>query len=160
MTSTKTALKVTTPSDREIEVTRQFNAPRRLVFDAHTKPELVRRWLLGPDGWTMPVCEIDLKIGGKFRYVWRNSEGFEMGMGGTFREITAPERIVHNEKFDEDWTNGETKVTTTFVEASGKTTMKLVIEYASAASRDGALKSNMTEGMSAGYDRLDTLLAP
>lgn len=159
MTSTKAALKISTPSDREIEITRQFNAPRRLVFDAHTKPELVRRWLLGPDGWTMPVCEIDLKVGGKFRYVWRNSEGHEMGMGGTFREIAAPERIVHNEKFDEDWTNGETKVTTTFAEASGKTTMKLVVEYASAAARDGALKSGMTEGMSAGYDRLDTLLA-
>src|SRR5271167_1955115 len=98
------ALKVTTPSDREIAMTRVFHAPRRLVFDAWTKPELVKQWLLGPPGWTMPVCEIDLRVGGTYRYVWRrDSDGSEMGMGGIFREIVPHERIVSTEVFDQAW---------------------------------------------------------
>src|SRR5258706_16283139 len=100
-------LKLATRGDREIVMTRTFNAPRTLVFDAFTKPELVRQWLLGPDGWSMPVCNIDLRVGGKYRYVWRHSSGNEMGMGGIFREIVAPERIVSTEKFDEAWDPGE-----------------------------------------------------
>ena len=95
-------LKVTTPSEREIVMTRVFDAPRQLLFEAHTKPDLVKRWLLGPPGWSMPVCEIDLRVGGKFRYVWRrDNDGTQMGMGGVYREIEAPERIVNTEKFDE-----------------------------------------------------------
>src|SRR5207249_2286098 len=91
-------LKVTTPSDREIVMTRVFDAPRKLVFDAHTKPDLVKRWLLGPPGWSMPVCEIDLRVGGKYRYVWRqDNDGTQMGMGGVYREIVAPEQTVNNE---------------------------------------------------------------
>src|SRR5207244_6018282 len=86
---TKTAaMKVTTPSDRELVMMRMFDAPRGMVFDALTQPDLVRRWLLGPPGWTMPVCEIDLRVGGQYRYVWRReSNGKEMGMGGVYREI-------------------------------------------------------------------------
>src|SRR5207247_8670465 len=100
-------LQLTTPSDREIAMTRVFDAPRKLVFDAHTKPELVKRWLLGPPGWSMPVCEIDLRVGGRFRYVWRrDNDGTQMGMGGVYREIVAPERIVNTEKFDEAWYPG------------------------------------------------------
>src|SRR6267378_5192290 len=100
-------LKLTPRGDREIVITRVFDAPRKLVFDAFTKPELVKQWLLGPDGWSMPVCEIDLKVGGKYRYVWRrDNDGTEMGMRGVFREIVAPERIVHTEKFDEAWYAG------------------------------------------------------
>ncbi len=83
-----TALEITTPSDREIVMTRVFDAPRDLVFDAYTKPELLKRWLLGPRGWSMPVCEIDLRVGGAYRYVWRRDpDGNEMGMGGVYREI-------------------------------------------------------------------------
>ena len=94
-------LKLTTRGDREIVITRAFDAPRKLVFDALTKPELIKQWLLGPDGWSMPVCEIDLKVGGKYRYVWRrDKDGTEMGMGGVYREIVAPERVVATEKFD------------------------------------------------------------
>lgn len=94
-------LKVTTPSEREIVMTRVFDAPRGLVFDACTKPELVQRWLLGPPGWTMPVCEIDLRVGGRYRYVWRRDrDGSEMAMGGVYREIERPGRIVHTELFD------------------------------------------------------------
>jgi len=91
MTNPET-LKVTAPGDREIVMTREFNAPRRMVFDAFTKPELVKQWLLGPPGWSMPVCEIDLKVGGAYRYVWRrDSDGTEMGMGGVYREIVPQE---------------------------------------------------------------------
>jgi uncharacterized protein YndB with AHSA1/START domain len=94
------ALNVTTLSDREILIARAFDAPRSLVFDCMSKPELVKRWLLGPPGWTMPVCEIDFRVGGRYRYVWRHSDGNEMGMGGVYREIVRPERIVHTERFD------------------------------------------------------------
>jgi uncharacterized protein YndB with AHSA1/START domain len=113
---------VSTPGDREVVVTRVFDAPRELVFDAFTKPELVKRWLLGPPGISMPVCDIDLRVGGRFRYVWRLPNGNDMGMGGVFREIVRPERLVHTELFDEDWTGGETLTTTTFAEKRGKTT--------------------------------------
>src|ERR1700716_3212460 len=107
---------VTTPSDREIAMRRVFNAPRKLVFDAWTKPELVRRWLLGPPGWTMPICEIDLKVGGAYRYVWRKEGVKDMGMGGVFRGIVPPERLVATEKFDDSWYSGEAVDTTVFVE--------------------------------------------
>jgi uncharacterized protein YndB with AHSA1/START domain len=96
------SFKVSTPSDREIRVTRDFDARRRLVFDAFTKPEHVRRWLLGPPGWTMPLCEIDLRVGGAYRYVWRSEQdGSQMALGGVFREITPVERLVATEKFDD-----------------------------------------------------------
>src|SRR5580693_4278438 len=101
-------LQVTTPSDREIRMTRIFDAPRRLVFDAFTKPALVKQWLLGPPGWSMPVCEIDLRVGGGYRYVWREDfGGAQMGVRGVFREIVAPERVVCTEVFDEAWYAGE-----------------------------------------------------
>ena len=153
------ALKVTTPTDREVVITRVFNAPRRLVFDAHTKPELVRRWLLGPPGWTMPICEIDLRVGGKYRYVWRGPKGESMGMGGVHREILAPARLVSTQLFDEDWTGGETVGTLVLTEQGGKTTLTQTVLYASKEARDGALRTGMTDGMEAGYVRLDELLA-
>jgi uncharacterized protein YndB with AHSA1/START domain len=154
----RTTLAVTTPSDREISMTRVFNAPRRLVFDAYTKPHLVSRWLLGPEGWTMPVCEIDLTVGGRYRYVWRHADGREMAMGGVYREIVVPERLVTTELFDEDWTGGETLSTLVLVEQGGRTTMTTTVLYASKHARDGALSSGMTDGVEAGYNRLDEVL--
>ena len=151
-------LNVATPSDREIEFTRSFDAPRALVFDAHTRPEWVRRWLLGPPGWTMPVCEIDLRVGGRYRYMWRSEAGADMGMGGTYREIRAPERLVTTELFDEDWTGGETIVTQDFAEQAGRTTLTMRVLYASRQARDGALKTDMSDGMESGYANLDALL--
>src|SRR5260370_18258160 len=115
------AFTVTTPSDRELVMTREFAAARGMVFDALTKPELVQRWLLGPPGWTMPVCEIDLRVGGKYRYVWRNAEGREMGMGGTFTEMVRPSRLVATESYDDHWTGGETLCTTELVAPRAKT---------------------------------------
>jgi len=152
-------LKVTTPSDREILITRAFDAPRSLVFDCMSKPELVRRWLLGPPGWTMPVCEIDFRVGGRFRYVWRRANGNELAMGGVYREIVRPERIVHTELFDEDWTGGETVGTSIFTEHGAKTALTMTILYTSKEARDGALRTGMTEGMTVSYDRLEALMA-
>jgi len=153
-------LKLTTPSDREIAMTRVFDAPRQLVFDAHTKPDLVRQWLLGPPGWSMPVCEMDVRVGGKYRYVWRHDrEGTEMGMGGVYREIVAPERIVNTEKFDESWYPGQAVDTLVLVEQRGKTTLTLTVRYESWEARDAVLKSGMESGVAASYDRLAELLA-
>jgi len=152
--------KLSTPSDREILVERDFDAPRSLVFDAFTRPDLVRRWLLGPDGWTMPVCQIDLRVGGAYRYVWRKeSTGAEMGMGGTFREIVPPQKLVITEKFDDAWYPGEAINTTTFEERSGVTTVRLVVTYESREARDIASRSGMERGMIAGFDRLEQVLA-
>lgn len=151
--------KVTTPSDLEIAMTRVFSAPRRLVFDALTKPELVRQWLLGPPGWSMPVCEIDLRAGGAFRYVWRHADGREMGMGGVFREIAPQERIVHTELFDEAWYAGEALVTSVLVEQSGKTTLTLTSRFETRETRNAVLKSGMESGVAVSYDRLEQLLA-
>src|SRR3954451_7210753 len=92
--------KIEPSGDLEVVMSRVFDAPRELVFEAISKPELVQRWLLGPEGWTMPVCQIDLKAGGQYRYIWRNRDGREMGISGTFREIVRPEKIVNTEKFD------------------------------------------------------------
>ena len=152
-------LTIATPTDTEVVITRDFDAPRDLVFDCHTKPALVRRWLLGPPGWTMPVCDIDLRVGGRYRYVWRSADGTEMGMGGIYREIVRPGLIVVNEIFDEDWTGGETTVTTKFEEEAGVTRSTVTVLYSSREARDAAGRSGMADGMEAGYQRLDGLLA-
>jgi uncharacterized protein YndB with AHSA1/START domain len=158
MTTTGT-LQLTTPTEREIVMTRVFDAPRRLVFDALTKPELVRRWLLGPPGWSMPVCEIDLRVGGSYRYVWRNDQGTEMGMGGVFVEIVPPERLVATEAFDQSWYPGEALDTTVLVEQGGRTTLTLTVLYESREARDAVIASDMERGVVASYDRLAALLA-
>jgi uncharacterized protein YndB with AHSA1/START domain len=140
-------------------MTRAFDAPRSLVFDAFTKPELVRRWLLGPDGWSMPVFEIDLRAGGSYRYLWRHVSGVEMGMGGVYREIVVPERLVSTEKFDESWYPGEAVGTIVLVEQGGRTTVTQTVLYESPEARAAVLKSPMEQGVTAGYDRLEELLA-
>jgi uncharacterized protein YndB with AHSA1/START domain len=152
-------LKVTTRGDREIVMTREFDAPRKLVFDAFTKPELIKQWLLGPPGWSMPICEVDLRVGGKYRYVWRHTNGNQMGMGGVYREIVRPERIVATEKFDESWYPGEAVGTVVLVEQAGRTTLTQTVLYESREARDGVMKSPMESGVAAGYDRLEQLLS-
>ena len=151
-------LEITLPSDREIAMTRSFDAPRQLVFDAWSKPELVRRWLGSFEGWTMPVCEIDFRVGGTYRYVWRKDET-EMGMGGVFREIVAPERIVATEKFDDPWYEGDAVSMATFTEEGGRTTLVQTVRYASKEVRDSVLQSPMETGVAASYDRLEEVLA-
>ena len=151
-------LQVTTPSEREIAMTRVFDAPRRLVFDALTKPELVRRWLLGPDGWSMPVCEIDLRVGGTLRYLWRHTDGREMGMRGVFHEIARPARLVHTEVFDTPWYPGEGLDTVVLVEERGQTTLTSTVRYESKEIRDAVLRSGMETGVARSYDRLEEIL--
>ena len=160
MTTPGTEVLQVTTTDREIAMTRVFDAPRRLVFDALTQPELVKRWLLGPDGWSMPVCEIHLKVGGAYRYVWRrDKDGSEMGMGGVFREIVQPELLIATEKFDEAWYPGEALTITVLVEQDGKTTLTTTVRYESREARDGVLKSGMETGVARSYDRLEEMLA-
>jgi uncharacterized protein YndB with AHSA1/START domain len=148
-------LKVTTPSDREIVMTRVFDAPRRLVYAAFTKPELIQRWL-GPHGFTLPVCEVDLRVGGKYRYVSEAPDGSRLGWGGTFREIAPEERIVHTEAFDDY--PGEALITTVWTESSGKTTMTLTMLVESKEIRDAIIATGMEHGAAESYDRLNDLL--
>jgi uncharacterized protein YndB with AHSA1/START domain len=152
-------LQVKANADREIVMTRVFDAPRNLVFDAFTKPDLLKRWLLGPPGWSMPVCEIDLKVGGRYRYVWRrDANGTEMACGGVYREIVVPERLVQTERFDNPWYPGESLITTVLDEEGGKTALTATMLYESRDARDTILKSGMESGVAASYDRLAELL--
>jgi uncharacterized protein YndB with AHSA1/START domain len=160
MTTMAGKLTLTTPSDREVLITRVFDAPRALVYECHTKPELVRRWLLGPPGWSMPVCEIDFRVGGKYAYRWRNDEsGHEFGLAGVYREIVAPERIVHTELFDGAEMGGELLETTVFTEKAGRTTLTSTILLGSREARDEMLKSGMEGGLGQSYDRLQDLMS-
>jgi len=149
-------LKVTTPSNREIVLTRVFDAPRRLVWDAFTKPELLKRWF-GPRGFSLVVCEVDLRVGGGFRFVLRRPDGADFGMRGVYREIVPPERSVHMESFDDY--PGESQVTAVFVEAGGKTVMTATVIYESQDVRDAVIKSGMEHGAAESYDKLAELLA-
>jgi uncharacterized protein YndB with AHSA1/START domain len=149
-------LAVTPRSDREVVLTRVFDAPRRLVFEAFTKPEHVARWY-GPHGSTCPVCEIDLRVGGSYRYVSRSTDGVEFGVRGTYREITPPERLVCTETFDA-YPDSEAVITMTLEEHEGMTTLSAAIAYPSAAVRDAVLASGMERGAGETYDRLAELL--
>jgi uncharacterized protein YndB with AHSA1/START domain len=158
---TRAKLEITTPSDHELQWSRVFDAPRTRVFEAITTPEFVRRWLLGPPGWVMVVCEIDLRVGGKYRHVWRREkDGKEMKMSGVYREVLAPERIVSTELFAEAWYAGEALGTVQLLEQNGKTTLIQTVRYESASARDGVLRSGWEDGVSASYDRLDGIVAP
>jgi uncharacterized protein YndB with AHSA1/START domain len=149
-------LQVTTPSDREIVLTRVFNAPRHLVFEAFTRPELLKRWF-GPHGWSLPVCEVDYRVGGSFRFIMRGPDGNEMGMRGTYKEIAPPDRSVHMESFD-DFPGSESQVTTVFTEKDGKTTMIATVLYPSKEVRDAVIQSGMEHGAAETYDRLAEML--
>lgn len=157
----KNTLKVITPTDREIVMTRVFDAPRRLVFEAMTKPETLKCWLFGPPGWTMTACEDDPRAGGTFRWAWRGPDGTEMAMKGVYREVVPPERIVRTESFEFgcDSQGGEQLGTLILTEKDGKTTLTLTVLYPSKEARDATIASGMEHGVAAGYDRLDELLA-
>jgi uncharacterized protein YndB with AHSA1/START domain len=146
-----------TPSDQDVVVTRVVGAPRRLVFDAMSSPVHVPHWASGPDGWTMPVCEIDLRPGGKWRYVYRKADGSEMTLQGTYREVSPPDRLVSTESWGPEWP--ETVNTLEFAESGGRTTITMTIHYPSKAARDAALGTGMKHGLEIGFARLDELLA-
>src|SRR5215467_8233027 len=149
-------LKVTTPSDREVMMTRVFDAPRSLVFEAFSKPELLKRWF-GPRGWSLETCEVDFRVGGGFRFVLRGPDGKTMGMRGVYREIAPPERSVHMESFDDY--PGESQVTAVFTKEGGRTTLTATVLYASKEVRDIVLASGMEHGAAECYDRLAEMLA-
>lgn len=153
------SFEVTLPSDREIRMTRVFEATPEMVFDAFTNPEIVKRWLLGPDGWSMPVCEIDLREGGAFHYVWRNDEdGTEFGIRGNYKEIDAPGRMVHTEIMEGiPGAEGESIVTNVITEEEGGTRMTMSVLYPSREARDGAKASGMETGVAISYDRLERI---
>jgi len=154
-------LTLTTPTDREIVMTRVFNAPRHLVFEALTTPALLKQWLLGPPGWEMVVCDVDLRVGGAYRYVWRRtSTGKTMAMGGVFQAIVAPERLVITERFDDPWYPGTGLSTTVLNEQNGSTTMVNTVLYESREARDTVMQSGMESGVAVSYDRLAALLPP
>lgn len=154
------ALGVTTfemPSDVEVRITRVVAAPKGLVFDVHTRPEHLPNWMLGPPGWTMPVCEIDLRPGGAYRYVWRTGDGAEMTISGTFHEVIRPDRLVSTEAWGGgDWP--DTRNTVTFDEREGRTRITTTVRYPSQAARDAAVQSGMRDGMDASYASLDAYL--
>lgn len=144
--------------ERELVIRRAFNAPKELVFQAHTECKYLRRWMFGPDGWSLDVCDIDLKVGGKYRWVWKK-DAIEMGAGGEYREIARPDRIVATEQFDDPWYPGEAVSTVTFDERDGVTTITNTMQYVSKESRDTVMQSPMEEGLEMGYSRLETLLS-
>jgi|SRR5215469_11814892 len=154
----KQTLHVTARGEREIVMTRVFDAPRTLVWDAFTTPELLKRWLLGPPGWSMPVCETSQKVGGSYRYVWQGPDGIQMAAGGVIREFTPPERLVGTEKFDDPWYPGEAVVTVVLTEQNGQTTLTQTLQYESREARDLVLKSPMEHGVAVSYDRLEEIL--
>lgn len=164
MTMTAQQADVTLPSDREVKVVRSFNAPRALVYRAHTEPALVKRWMLGPPGWTMPICEMDLRVGGRFRWRWRSDEdGKEFGFHGEFREVVPEARLVHTESFDPgsmggEHSGGEALITTLFDEADGVTTVTTIMDFGSLEARDRAVATGMTGGMEQSFQSLDRLL--
>ena len=142
----------TTPSDREVVITRIVDSPRTLVWEVWTDPEHVRNWLLGREGWTMPVCEIDLRPGGVWHYVWRRSDDSEIEMRGAYREVEPPERLVSTESWGGEWP--ETINTLTLTEEAGRTTITQTILYPSQEARDAALATGMKDGMTQSLDRL------
>jgi uncharacterized protein YndB with AHSA1/START domain len=152
-------LVLSTPSDRELAMTREFNAPRHLIFAAYTRPELLKRWLGVHAGWSLAVCDVDLRVGGSYRYIWRKPGAPEMGMGGKYLEIQAPERIVATERFDESWYPGEAVGTLVLTERAGRTTLTLTMEYESKEARDAVVRSPMEQGLVAGFKHLESLLA-
>lgn len=150
---------LTTPSDREIAMSRTFDAPRALVYRAYTEPALLKQWLGVHNGWVFAVCDIDLRVGGQYRWVWRSPKGQEMGMRGTYQEIVPEERIVSVEQFDDPWYEGTGLETVTFTEKAGQTTLVMTVKYDTQAIRDSVLASPMETGVAAGLEALADLLA-
>ena len=163
MNKVMNALQVDLPSDSEVRVTRQFHAPRELVYKAYTTPELLRKWLLGPPGWAMPVCEMDVREGGKYRWQWKNeANGKQFGFHGEFQQVDAPALLVHSEFFDAGDIGGSmgegSRVTIAFSEDNGMTTVTSTMDYGSREVRDQVVATGMTDGMETSYRRLDALL--
>jgi uncharacterized protein YndB with AHSA1/START domain len=155
--------RVSLPSDREVKVVRSFDAPRALVYWAYTEPKLLQRWMLGPPGWTMPVCEMDVRVGGTYRWRWRSNEnGKEFGFTGVFREVDAPTKLAHTQLYDPGdvggTMGGEALIVMEFAEKAGLTTVTSLMDFGSKEGRDAAVGTGMTDGMEMSYQLLDALI--
>jgi uncharacterized protein YndB with AHSA1/START domain len=157
----KNALEVSTPSDLEIVMTREFDAPRRLVWDAITRPELIRRWMYAPEGWTMTVCEGEAEVGAPFRWEWDGPDGKPaMAIWGVNKEVVPLEKVVHTECMELNGAVlGELLATVVLTEHGGHTRLRMTLLFPSKEARDGALASGMERGVGIGYDRIDEILA-
>lgn len=156
--SARNKLAITTPSELEIAMTRTFDAPRALVWEMFTRPEHVRQWW-GAGHLEVTACEIELRVGGAYRYVGRTPDGAEVPFRGVYREIAAPERLVYTEIYDVPMARDhEGVVTTTFTEQGGATCVHSVVRYDTKETRDMVLGSGMETGAAAGYDQIDALL--
>lgn len=153
-----TKLKIETEGDRFVVVTRRFAAPPEAVYRAHTEPELIQRWLLGPDGWSMPVCRCDAKPGGKIRYEWTNGKGGGFYLTGEFVELTPYSRITHVERMHMPDPCPDNHVVTTFAKDGAGTLMTMRMTLPDAATRAAMLSSGMEHGMEASYARLETMI--
>ena len=164
-TREKFTAQVTLPSDTEVRVTRSFHAPRALVWRAHTVPELMRRWL-GYTGWSMPVCEMDVRVGGKYRWRWCSDEnGQAFGFFGTFTEVSEPATLSYDQYYDPGNfdsampLDNPTMIRSTYTEKHGITTLVTLMDFGSKEARDAAISTGMTDGMEVSYGRLDALFA-
>ena len=153
MTSKLTAELV---GDTQLRVTRRFAAPPDRVFRAHFEPELVKQWMLGPPGWTMPVCEIAPVVGAQLHFRWDKSPSEGFSMRGTILELDPPHRSLHSELFEFPGAT-ESIVETSFIAEGTGTRLELVITYASKEARDAAMSTGMTDGMEDSYARIDDL---
>lgn len=150
------AIEYSTPSDTEFRAVRVFDAPREIVWDAMTNPAHLPKWMLGPAGWSMPVCEADVRPGGVWRYVWQKSDGETMEMTGRYIDVDPPEKFVVSESWGPEWP--ETVNTGILTEENGRTTLTLTITYPGIEARDAALGTGMKDGMEQSYARFDELL--
>jgi uncharacterized protein YndB with AHSA1/START domain len=158
-TTRNKSLQISTPSDEEIRITRSFDAPRMMVWDAYTRPELVKRWLGAMPGWSWAVCEMDVREGGRYRWAGRGPDGAELALGGEYLEVVPGERLVSTERYDQQWYEGDAVGTVEFTESQGRTVLVTTLRYASKQVRDAVLQSPATSGMESGYLVLDELLA-
>lgn len=157
-------IEVTQPSDREVRVVRTFKALRQLVWDTHTRPELIKKWMLGPPGWDMTVCEMEVRVGGAYLWRWRSqADGKEFGFYGEFTDVNEPGRIAQTQHYDPGDLGGSMDsgepalISTDFTESNGITTLTMTMRFASKEIRDGAVSTGMTDGMEIGYTRLDDM---
>lgn len=155
---------VSTPSDREVLIKRSFQAPASLVWQAYTEPALMRRWLTAMPGWIMPVCDMDVQVGGRYRWRWRDENGVEFGFTGEMLEVELHSKMVHTQIFDPGDLGGSmgdagSVITVTFNETDGITNVATSIKFASKADRDAAMSTGMTDGMELSYQQLDAVLA-
>jgi uncharacterized protein YndB with AHSA1/START domain len=152
-------LRISMTGTSDITFARSFAAPPAVLWRALTDPAILPRWLWAQD-WPMVHCDMDLRVGGGFHWVWQTGPDRRMGVSGRFLAIDAPLRLVHTELFDQDWTGGETTVTQTLIETEPRRTLlTMVVNYSSPTARDAAAATPMTEGMEEGYQKLDALLA-